>query len=337
MRNENDAIEQQDSRVQSSFPLLASQTTSCLPPCTNDLLGPMATSAAVVTTTLPTTTTTAAPVLSPRTTTTTEEKEETRHLSSVLARRLLGDVVVACGVTLGVAPFLMVVDKAIVERAAGTRTVSRSVLESASDMARRPLIHARSPALVMMWGVYAATYAAANTLDTFVDHRSAVASSSSDRVAAFIGTTVVNSAATLYKDRAYARMFGTASVASRAVPPATYALWATRDCLVVGSSFVAPRLFDDGRHRAMAQFVCPVLTQAVAGPAQLLGLDLYNRPLHHLDRASAIRERLSFLRANFFSVLGARVARIIPAYSVGGVGNTYFRTMWRERTATTYY
>ncbi len=79
-------------------------------------------------------------------------------LSSDLSSKLVGDVVVACGVTFGVAPFMAVIDKAIVQRAAGTHTILQSSLQSVTTMVRNPVTYIKSPMFLMMWGVYAATY-----------------------------------------------------------------------------------------------------------------------------------------------------------------------------------
>lgn len=72
----------------------------------------------------------------------------------------------------------------------------------------------------------------------------------------------------------------------------------------------------------VAQFSCPVLTQAEAGPVQLLGLDFFNRLLAELTVGQAAMERLRFLKSQFFNIFSARVARIAPAYGIGGIGNT---------------
>ncbi len=79
-------------------------------------------------------------------------------LSSSLGSKLAGDVVVACGVTFGVAPFMSIIDKAIVQRAAGTHTVLQSSIQSITSIVRNPVSFVKSPMFLMMWSVYAATY-----------------------------------------------------------------------------------------------------------------------------------------------------------------------------------
>eukprot|EP00565_Helicotheca_tamesis_P000301 CAMPEP_0185739204 /NCGR_PEP_ID=MMETSP1171-20130828/34868_1 /TAXON_ID=374046 /ORGANISM="Helicotheca tamensis, Strain CCMP826" /LENGTH=185 /DNA_ID=CAMNT_0028410683 /DNA_START=66 /DNA_END=623 /DNA_ORIENTATION=+ len=141
------------------------------------------------------------------------------------------------------------------------------------------------------------------------------------------------------KDRWYARMFGTSGVSSK-IPALTMGLWASRDVMVIGSSFVLPELMSDtlkeqtslNEQNALrfSQFLCPVLTQVVAGPVQLLGLDFYNRPMANIGYTEAAVERAKFIGQNFSSVVAARIARMAPAYGIGGIGNTYFRNAWRS-------
>ena len=78
--------------------------------------------------------------------------------SSDLSIKLVGDVAVACSITFGIAPILSVIDKAIVQKAAGTHSIVQSSLESVVNIARNPVGFIKSPVFLLMWGVYAATY-----------------------------------------------------------------------------------------------------------------------------------------------------------------------------------
>jgi hypothetical protein len=204
----------------------------------------------------------------------------------------------------------------------------------------------------MMWGVYGATYTTANCLKTIVEHheyyrktdeesrhKQSTDTNAYGKMGVFLGTTLVNSGTSLFKDKTYAKMFGTAGAAS-SMPLITYGLWATRDLLVVGSSFILPDLvahkLQEHTHLnktdalKLSQLTVPIATQFLAGPIQLLGLDFYNRPLQGMGYAQAALERSRFLAGGFWPVVAARVARIAPAYSIGGVYNTKFRDMWRD-------
>jgi hypothetical protein len=59
--------------------------------------------------------------------------------------------------------------------------------------------------------------------------------------------------------------------------------------------------------------------QILSTPLHLLGLDIYNR-------ASATgEERKTFIKQEYFKTMLARMARIFPAFGVGGVVNKYIR------------
>jgi hypothetical protein len=269
-----------------------------------------------------------------------------------LSEKLVGDVVIATGVTFCVAPFLTVVDKAIVQSAAGNQTLLRSGFESMQGMMRNPVAYLKSPTFLLMWGVYAATYSTANSLKTVAEHQeykqaaqqsSSSASKSSQgigfgQIGVFLGTTCVNSGTSIMKDRAYARMFGSNSVGA-AIPRMSYALWMARDLTVVGSSFILPDLvsgrlaeaydMDPKAATSLCQLTLPVITQFVAGPLHYMGLDLYNRNLDSKTWKEAIADRSKSLYRGFTPVVMARIARIAPGYGIGGVYNTRLRDAWR--------
>lgn len=278
----------------------------------------------------------------------------------ILGSKLAGDALVAVAVTFGISPFLTVVDKAIVESAAGTNSILSSAANSIRSMARNPIEYLKSPTFLLMWGVYSVTFATANSFKTLEEHvtysrdrsksssspvdnsSSSTSTSNQFKIGAFLGTTFVNSAASMVKDRAYARMFsGTTSATS--IPRATYALWILRDFSVIGSSFLLPDLvssklveysngeMDRERALSLCQIGLPVLAQFVASPFQYLGLDMYNRPLSHMTNAQAAVDRTRQMSKRILPVIAARMGRIIPGYSIGGVANTKLRTAWREK------
>lgn len=268
-------------------------------------------------------------------------------ISSDLTMKLLGDISVALLVTFGFSPAIATIDRAIVEKAAGTHTILQSVKLSVKTMAKDPILYVRSPMFLFMWAVYAATYSTANCLKTIAEHREMknrpkfAPSSPRSSMGVFTATTFVNSYAAILKDRYYARTFGS-SVGN--VPLITYGLWGFRDCLVVGSAFflpnhVAKRLheqlnFDKISAQTISQLLCPVAAQFFAGPVHLLSLDMYNRPMSDMSLQDAVVERSKFVYSNFSSIVIARIARIVPAYGFGGIGNTYLRDSWRSGLVT---
>jgi hypothetical protein len=70
---------------------------------------------------------------------------------SQLMDKLIGDVAIGVGVTFFVAPFLTVVDKAIVQRAAGSHSLWTSGLESLAVITRNPIRFMKSPTFLWMW------------------------------------------------------------------------------------------------------------------------------------------------------------------------------------------
>jgi hypothetical protein len=290
-----------------------------------------------------------------------------------LQEKLVGDVLVATAVTAAVAPFLTVIDKALVQHSVGSHSLKQSATQSVTAMVRQPVAYFKSPTFLWMWATYASTYTAANVLRTVTEHQEHLGNTSASRTTAsihknqnkksqspspapapavfatsamtiFLGTTAVNTTASLLKDRAYAKLFGNPAQLKMSVPAASYALWMLRDFTTIGSSFILPThvagllqqhsSLSAGDAQQVAQLVTPVAAQLVAGPLHYVGLDCYNRPLSASDGfrtvASQLSERARFLYRGVGTVVGARMARILPGYGIGGVWNTKLRSQWRE-------
>lgn len=269
----------------------------------------------------------------------------------VLATKLMGDVLVAVTVTAMAAPFLAVIDKALVERTTAATvatasstsnhtknriTVWTSMYHSSTTILQQPMKFLRSPTFLWMWGTYAATYTAANTLRTLLavektpnvspntipairDDKTSRAFSYSNYFPSsgttlLIGTSIVNSTASVMKDRAYAQLYGaakatttTSNIANNTklmVPNITYGLWLLRDLTVIGAAFVLPNhvaqfwiqqqdkttktkslspQFSDATIIRLSQIGTPVMAQVIAGPLHFIGYDCYN---HHNVQAS---------------------------------------------------
>lgn len=180
--------------------------------------------------------------------------------------------------------------------------------------------------------VYGSTYTFANTLDTYMaTTRNRPASSTTSGIAKFSATSAANVSLSLVKDSQFTKMFGT--VSARPIPPVTYGLFIVRDALTIFASFnvpyyLAPRLpiSDDFARRYMsrasvAQFLAPAFMQLGSTPLHLLGLDLYNRA-----EETSLRQRLVKVRQDWLKSSFARMARIIPAFGIGGVVNNTMRT-----------
>ena len=75
-----------------------------------------------------------------------------------------------------------------------------------------------------------------------------------------------------------------------------------------------------------AQFVAPAALQLASTPLHLLGLDLYNR-----NTKTPWAQRWTKVKADWLMSSFARMARIVPAFGVGGVVNTRVRKGLMEK------
>lgn len=277
------------------------------------------------------------------------------HGNDHIVERLAGDVAIGAGVTFFVSPFITVIDKALVQKSAGSHTVLGSMMGSVTSMIRNPVGYLKSPTFLWMWCTYSCTYVVANSIKTIAEHQEYVATrraaarggrttsskSSNGAFAAgatFLGTTMANSTACLAKDRAYAKLFG--NPAATKVPKISYAAWLLRDFSVIGSSFILPDYvapivkdtfnLSDSAARHVAQVGTPMAAQLVAGPLHFLGLDCFNRDLSHIKSLTTrVVDRTHFLSRTFKDVALARMIRVLPGYGVAGVWNAHLRNQWR--------
>ena len=223
------------------------------------------------------------------------------------------------------------------ENASGRNTLASSLKSSLKSLLRRPLATILSKPTALIFLVYGGTYLTANALDTV---NSTVQNRPASHVTAGIPKFAASSAANIglgiYKDQVFVRMFGPPGALPRAVQPASYALFALRDCLTIFASFNVPPLLapriderlsaDLRRHISGAtctQFLAPAAVQLISTPFHLLGLDMYNRPAAALGLGW--RERWELVRRTWLPSAAARICRIVPAFGVGGVVNTKVR------------
>lgn len=144
----------------------------------------------------------------------------------------------------------------------------------------------------------------------------------------------------MMKDKFYASQFNGSMAATR-IPIVTFGFWGLRDCTTISSSFILPNYvggilqnhteYDEDTAQTMSQIICPIAAQFVATPFHMLGLDYYNRPLTNLSPAAAAMQRMKFQYENFSSIIIPRIARVAPAYCLGGVGNKYLRETFHSK------
>jgi hypothetical protein len=237
---------------------------------------------------------------------------------------LPADIAAAASASFVVAPFIAMVDQAIIQNASGTMSLVESLAGSLRLLATAPHRFVSRPAFLMLWGVYGGTYITANTITSYSDR--AEATNRQRNAAKFVGVTATNLTLNVGKDMMFARMFG--SGPPRPVPWGSLGLFGGRDSISVFASFnLAPlaastltqhEICSSEVATAVCQIGCPIAVQWLSAPLHLLGLDWYNRPEG--------RDRCAQISKNYVSTAIARSARIGPAFGVGALLNN----PWRE-------
>ena len=222
-----------------------------------------------------------------------------------------------------VAPAISIVDKAIVSNASGLEPLLPCMINGIKSLFTNPLAFLRQPSFLFIWGVYSGTYIVANSTEAICEYKN-----KAPFYPKFLASSFANVTLSVLKDKAFARMFGVG--AAKPLPARSYALFATRDSMTILASFSLPGplslmmqercactpLFADN----MAQLFTPVTMQIFSAPLHLHGLDLYNR-----GGALSVSDRIDFIKQEYVKTTLARMARIFPAFGIGGVLNKFIR------------
>jgi hypothetical protein len=70
-----------------------------------------------------------------------------------------------------VTPFLFTIDRAVIQAAAGSIKLGPALLKGVLDLIKKPGVMLRSVPVWLVWGVYGATYIAANTIDVYNERK----------------------------------------------------------------------------------------------------------------------------------------------------------------------
>lgn len=241
-----------------------------------------------------------------------------------------GDVASAGMAALLVSPFITIVDRSIIENASGRQKLQLGLKQYFRDFTAHPMQFMRQKQFLLIYGLYTSTYVTANVIDT-----SCELMDKENQMPKFIGTTAVNMTLCIAKDREFTRMFGV--IAPSSVPLATFGLFAIRDAMTVAGSFNLPKVvskdyiqpktnLSSSTADTASQLLCPALIQFLSTPMHLLGLDLYN------NKNKPANQRMQFISKEYLKSTCARIARIGPAFGIGGIGNKYFRDSYRGKT-----
>jgi hypothetical protein len=223
----------------------------------------------------------------------------------------------------------------IILKASTQRTFAQCLQQFVTPLSRLPHALFTSVPARLVFSVYLGTFLTANTIDTVTNlARGTSPAHVNANTAKFVGTAVMSTSLTVYKDSRMARCLGSSIRA--ATPLSTYSLFTLRDAVTIFVAFnlpvlVAPKLeqlppevkerfgsilnSESGRFKA-AQFLLPVAAQIVTTPIHLLGLDLYNRQ-KHVSPLSRLTRVLKDMRV----AIPARMVRVVPAFGTGGVIN----------------
>jgi hypothetical protein len=117
----------------------------------------------------------------------------------------------------------------------------------------------------------------------------------------------------------------------RPMPMSSIGCFGLRDSMTILASFSLPGILSEhlqekytlrrGTADTTAQLFTPVSMQILSTPFHLYGLDMYNR-----SQVSGL-ERWTFIQQEYIKTTLARMARIFPAYGIGGVVNKQVRKM----------
>jgi len=209
-----------------------------------------------------------------------------------------------------------------VSNASGLEPLVPCLINGVKSLFTNPFYFVKQPSFLFIWGVYSGTYIVANSIEAICERRN-----QSSFYPKFIGSSAANVSLSVLKDKAFARMFGTG--APKPMKLISMGLFGTRDSMTILASFSLPGIIaakmhaDAGFSKAsadtLAQLITPVSMQIFSTPLHLLGLDIYNRA------SASSTQRVTFIQSEYVKTALARMARIFPAFGVGGVVNKSVR------------
>ncbi|KAL5003284.1 hypothetical protein BDV10DRAFT_200275 [Aspergillus recurvatus] len=260
-------------------------------------------------------------------------------------RGLGGDLPAATVAALLVSPTVTIIDRSLVEKA----SYNKPLLQTLRSHTRHALAHTSrfilSRAHAHVFALYAATYTVANGTETITKPTHP----SLSEAITFTCTFLVNVPLGVWKDIRFAQFFGASNqanppssaragalpISKKAGSTAATATLLLRDAGTIYGSFTLAQQCADILPDSLAphpysktvftQLVVPVLSQLVAAPLHLLGLDLYNRRYRvpWADRGKVVWRDLG-------AATEVRCVRIVPAFGVGCLVNMGLRGVLHE-------
>ena len=178
-----------------------------------------------------------------------------------------------------VSPINTIVDKSVIENANGKTPLWQGVWKGFRSLFTTPQIFLKSYEFKWIFFVYASTYISSNVAD-HVEIKGM-----DPAFVKLMMSFLVNTSASLVKDKALAQAFGNQT--SRTFPVSSFGLFLMRDIVAMASAFTIPPILglkiseyfdlDTKTGLRLGQLTSPLLVQIVGTPLHLLGLDIYNR------------------------------------------------------------
>lgn len=264
-----------------------------------------------------------------------------------------------CGITSAslMAPFIAVIDTSISANAGGVKPLKQALADGFRMMFKEPakflkwrpfqyvflclflqlvLLELYFCFPLLNWfliysiilGVYGCTYFVANTTIAVCERLK-----QNPFYYKFGLTSLTNVSASVYKEMEFTRMYSLSKPRPLPIPSAL--LFCGRDSLTILASFNLPTIMAKKLHNQfhvnmraadiVSQLTLPCAVQLLSAPLYLVGSHLYNFP------TAPMGERVAFVQHKYWATSAARVARIFPAFGVGGVANSLLRQYTRGK------
>ncbi|KAH7225139.1 hypothetical protein BKA60DRAFT_512399 [Fusarium oxysporum] len=251
----------------------------------------------------------------------------------ILGRDLVGDTVAAMVASAFVAPSVVLLDRALVEKSSFNQPIIEGLRRHSQNCLKKPGSFIFSRPFGIVWVLYAVTFGTANATETVASRLKSTTISS----LSFIPISLVNVPLGIWKDLKLAQIYS-AQPTERAnvrqvvkrVSRASMTAFLIRDSATMFGSFTLPTLlasavpdsvFASPHGKIMAtQTTVPILSQIVSTPVHLLGLDYYNR-----NSGATVVERLSRIRADIMPATVVRCVRVLPTFGFGCLLNRELR------------
>lgn len=249
--------------------------------------------------------------------------------------------------------------RAVVEHAASSeRPLLRTLKDHVLCSFWHPRLFFAAKPFFYVWTLYAATYTTANGVESIAKTVTTSADQLLVSSITFLATCLVNVPLGVWKDVRFVQLYGRPNTPKAAIniptkqgpasstsspppivparfPRIVGATFLFRDAITIFGSVNLPPMLSSSVpdsffsspaiKMAAMQIFTPILSQIVATPVHLLGLDLYS------NTQSKNTERAARIRRNLGPTTVMRCSRIIPAFGVGLVMNTGLRDYFHKK------